>query len=41
MRGAYRVEWGNLKAEEQLEGPSVDERIILKWIRKKWDGGVD
>jgi hypothetical protein len=26
---------------EHLEDPGVDARIILKWIFRKWDGGVD
>jgi hypothetical protein len=24
-----------------LENPDVDERMILKWIFRKWDGGMD
>jgi hypothetical protein len=24
-----------------LKGPDVDARIILRWIFRKWDGGVD
>ena len=24
-----------------MEDPGVDERIILKWIFKKWDEGLD
>jgi hypothetical protein len=38
-RGAYRVLVGKPKRRRPLERPSADERIILKWIFKKWDGG--
>jgi hypothetical protein len=39
-RGAYRALVGNLRDRDHLEDPSVDGRIILKWINKKWDGGI-
>jgi hypothetical protein len=26
---------------DHLGDPGVDGRIILKWILKKWDGGMD
>ena len=35
-----RLWWGNLQEREHLEDLGVDGTIILKWIFKKWDGGV-
>jgi hypothetical protein len=29
--------WGNLKERDHLEDPSVDRRITLRWIYRKWD----
>jgi len=34
------VWWGNLKEGDHPEDPGVDERIILRWICRKWDNGA-
>jgi len=31
--------WDNLRENERFEDPGVGEKIILKWIFRKWDGG--
>ena len=33
--------WGNVREGDHLENPGVDGSIILMWIFRKWDGGVD
>jgi hypothetical protein len=36
-----RLWWGNLRERDYLEDLGMDERKIINWIFKKWDGGVD
>jgi hypothetical protein len=39
--GKYTVLWGDLSERNQFEDLGIDGRIILKWIFRKWDGGMD
>ena len=38
-KGEVRTEfwWGTLREGDHLEDPSVDEKVIIKWIFEKWD----
>jgi hypothetical protein len=33
--------WGDLREGNHLGDSRVDGKIILKWILKKWDGGME
>ena len=37
-RGVYRVLMRIPEGKRSLRNPGVDERIILKWTLRKWDG---
>jgi hypothetical protein len=32
---------GNLREKYLLENPGIDERILLRWIFRKWVGSTD
>jgi hypothetical protein len=34
------VWWGDLREGDHLEDSSVDGRVILKWIFRRWVGGA-
>jgi hypothetical protein len=40
-RGAQRALAGNARKTDHLDVLSIDGRITLKRIFKKWDGGMD
>jgi hypothetical protein len=40
-RGSCRILVGDVTEGNHFRDPSVDVRIILKWIFKQWDGGMD
>jgi len=40
-RGSYRVLVEEPEGKNLLKDLSLDGRIILKWIFRKWDGGMD
>jgi hypothetical protein len=31
--------WGKLRERDHLEDPGINERIILRWIFRKWNVG--
>jgi hypothetical protein len=39
-RSVYRVLVGKPEGNNHLEDPSIDGRITLRWIFRKWDVGV-
>jgi hypothetical protein len=41
IRGAYRVLVGKPERKRPLGRTGVNGKIILKWIFRTWDGGVD
>jgi hypothetical protein len=40
-KGVYRVWWGNLRERDHLEDLGVDGKVILRWIFRNLEGGMD
>jgi len=40
-RGVYRVLVGTPTVREHLEDVGVDGMLVVSWILRKWDGGMD
>jgi hypothetical protein len=40
-KGVYRVLLGKPEERDYVEDPGADGRIILIWILRKWDEGMD
>ena len=40
-RDVYGILVGNPRGRDHLEDPGIDGKIILKWIFRMWDGGMD
>jgi hypothetical protein len=36
-----RFWWGNLRRRVHFQDTGVDGRIVLSWIFRKWDEGMD
>jgi hypothetical protein len=36
-RGVYRIWWGILRDRDYFEDPGIHEKIILRWIFRKWE----
>jgi hypothetical protein len=39
-RGYTGFWWGNLRERDHLKDLGADNKIILKWTFKQWDGGA-
>jgi hypothetical protein len=40
-KGVQGFWWYNLRERDYLETPGIDGRILLRWIFRKWVGGMD